>query len=244
MENQNSFGWSNLPLVTFLVKLRRRVFFVLATMGVVFAVGWPNSERIMAFVEAPLLPYTKLTFDTLTAPFITHFKATAYAALFFSLPVAVVQVWLLARPSLGARERRAIWPFLLLSYPLFVGGALFCYYVAFPPMVGFLIGFDPAIVPSIRVDDYLTFVLRLLIAFGLIFELPLATLLLTRMGLVTPEWLARNRRYAVVIVFMAAAAITPPDVLSMLMLALPLLVLFEISILVARLARPRNRPQP
>jgi sec-independent protein translocase protein TatC len=237
-----SFTIGGTPLFQVLRELRKRLLFVALAWLAAFLTAWPLREYIMAFVELPLSPYTKLTFDTLTAPFMTHFKASAYAALFVTLPLIMLQAWLLLRRRLTGRERRLIWPFLLLSYPLFVGGALFCYWLVFPVAVKFFVEFDRTIVPSLRVDEYLTFTLRLLVVFGLVFEMPLVSLLLTRAGLLTPEFLSRNRRYAIVLLFMGAAVLTPPDVLSMMMLAMPLILLYEISILVARISRPRRPP--
>ena len=124
------------------------------------------------------------------------------------------------------------------------GGAPFFFFVVFPFAVEFLVNFDKSLVPSLRVGDYLSFTVRLLFVFGLVFELPLVSLLLTRMGVITAELLSRSRRYAIVIIFVAAAILTPPDVITQVMLAGPLLVLFEISIIVSRMARPRREPEP
>lgn len=236
-----SFNIRSLPIFQRFAELRKRLFIVVVVWVVLLLVAWNLSEYVMAFVERPLAGITKLQFDTLTAPFITHFKACAYTALFLTLPVMMLQIWLFLRHTLAKKERRMILPYLLLSYPMFVGGAAFCYLVPFPLAVEFFINFDPAITPSLRIDDYLTFVLRLLIVFGLIFEMPLVALLLTRIGLLTPEFLSKHRAYAVVLLFMGAALLTPPDVLSMIMLAVPLIALYEVSIVVSRLARPRRQ---
>lgn len=234
----------SLPIVQKIWELRRRMFIVVITWVVFLFVGWGFSEQIMAFVARPLNGVTKLYFDTLTAPFITHFKAAAYAAVFFTIPVAFLQLWLFIRKEVGIKVKGFVIPFLVLSYPLFAGGAAFCYLVPFPLAVDFLVNFDPAIQPSLRVDDFLSFALRLLIVFGLIFEMPLVSLLLTRIGILTPRFLVRNRSYAIVILFMAAAVLAPPDVLSMIMLAVPLLALYEVSIIVCRLAQPRRPKNP
>jgi sec-independent protein translocase protein TatC len=234
------FNIRSLPIFKRFAELRKRLFIVAAAWVALLLTAWGLSEYIMAFVERPLLGHAKLQFDTLTAPFITHFKASAYTAVFLVLPLALLEVWLFARQILGKREQRMIFPYLVLSYLLFVGGAVFCYLVPFPLAVDFFINFDPEIHPSLRVDDYLTFVLRLLIIFGLMFEMPLVSLLLTRFGILTPELLAKHRGYAVVLLFMLAAVLTPPDVLSMIMLAVPLIGLYEVSILVSRLARRRH----
>ena len=234
----------SLPIVQKIWELRRRVFIVVITWVVFLLAGWGLSDHLMDFVERPLNGVTKLYFDTLTAPFITHFKVSAYAAVFFTIPMAFLQLWLFIRKEIGLKVKSFILPFLLLSYPLFAGGAIFCYLVPFPLAVDFLVNFDPAIKPSLRVDDFLSFALRLLIVFGLIFEMPLVSLLLTRIGILTPGFLTRNRSYAIVVLFMVAAVLAPPDVLSMIMLAVPLLALYEVSIIVCRLAQPRRPKDP
>ncbi|MCH7478468.1 MAG: twin-arginine translocase subunit TatC, partial [SAR324 cluster bacterium] len=119
-------------------------------------------------------------------------------------------------------------------------GGLFFYFVVFPFAVEFLVNFDKTLVPSLRIGDYLSFTVRLIFVFGLVFELPLISLILTRMGVVTPEMLSRSRRYAIVIIFVVAAILTPPDVITQLFLAGPLFILYEVSIIVSRLARPRK----
>jgi sec-independent protein translocase protein TatC len=229
-----------MPLADHLRELRKRLLYAFAGVGVVFMIAWFFSDRIVGVVKRPVQPYiAHLQFDTLTDPFFTHLKASFFAALFLTFPFILAQLWLFIGPGLYKREKRIVWPFLLLSFPLFVGGGLFCYLVVFPYAVDFLINFDPTLAPSLRIGDYLSFTLRLTFVFGLVFEMPLISLLLTRMGVLTPQFLSRNRRYAIVIVFVAAAILTPPDVFTQILLAGPLLVLYEISVLVSRLARPK-----
>lgn len=235
----------SLPIFSRFAELRRRLTIVVVSWLVLMGVAWANSDLVMGFVERPLRGHANLQFDTLTAPFITHFKACAYAGVFLVLPIALLQIWLFLRRSFPDNVQRLVWPFLGLSYPLFAGGAIFCYLVPFPLAVEFFVNFDPNITPSLRVDDYLTFALRLLIVFGTIFEMPLVSLLLTRVGILTPEFLTRNRSVAVLLLFMVAALLTPPDVLSMIMLAVPLIALYEVSIIISRLSRPRKQePAP
>ncbi len=234
-----------MPLTSHLEEARKRLMIAMGGIMVAFVICWGFSQQIINVVSEPVLPFVEsLQFDTLTDPFFTHLKAAFYAALFLTFPLTLSQMWLFVSPGLYGREKRVVWPFLLLSFPLFVGGALFFYFVVFPFAVDFLVNFDKTLVPSLRVGDYLSFTVRLLFVFGLVFELPLVSLLLTRMGVITPEWLSRSRRYAIVVIFISAAILTPPDVITQVMLAGPLLVLFEVSILVSRLARPRRAPEP
>jgi len=233
-----------MPLTEHLRELRRRLLVIISAVGVVFLGCWYFSAEIVEIVKRPVEPYVgKMQFDTLTDPFFTHFKASIFAALFITFPVSVWQIWAFIGPGLYKKEKRLMWPFLLLSFPLFVGGGLFCYFVVFPYAVDFLVGFDKSLVPSLRIGDYLSFTLRLVFVFGLVFELPLVSLLLTRMGMLTPQFLGRNRRYAIVIIFILAAILTPPDAFTQILLAVPLLVLYEISVIVSRLAMPR-KPAP
>lgn len=230
-----------MPLTSHLEELRKRMMITLSGIFIAFVISWGFSQQIIDVVSAPVLPFVNnLQFDTLTDPFFTHIKASLFSALFFTFPLSLSQIWLFIRPGLFKREKTVVWPFLLLSYPLFIGGALFFYFFVFPFAVEFLVNFDKKLVPSLRVGDYLSFTVRLLFVFGLVFEMPLVSLLLTRLGVITPEFLSRSRRYAIVIIFVAAAILTPPDVITQVMLAGPLLILFEISILVSRMARPRK----
>ncbi len=232
-----------MPLTVHLTELRKRLLYTFAAIGVVFVVAWGFSPYVVAFIQAPVLPYVQnLQFDTLTDPFFTHLKASFFTAVFVTFPLTLTQIWLFVSPGLFKKEQTVMWPFLLLSFPLFVGGGLFCYLVVFPFAVDFLINFDKTLVPSLRIGDYLSFVLRLVFVFGLVFEMPLVSLLLTRMGMLTPEFLRKNRRYAIILVFVVAAVLTPPDVLTQMLLAGPLIVLYEISVIVSALAKPKKKP--
>jgi sec-independent protein translocase protein TatC len=231
-----------MTLAEHLIELRKRMLISFATIMVLFLIAFNFSAQIMAFVERPVLRYVgHLQYDTLSDPFVTHLKASLYAALFLSFPILLSQIWLFVRPGLYKRERRLMWPFLAASFPLFIGGGLFLYYVAYPMAIDFLVHFDPTLTPSLRIGDYLSFTMQLLVVFGLVFEMPLVALFLTRVGLITPEFLSHGRRYAVVLIMLIAALLTPPDVLSMTLLGVPMLILYEISIIVCRLARPRKK---
>lgn len=230
-----------MPLTEHLRELRRRILTVIAVVGVAFLVAWYFSAQIVEVVKHPVEPYVgHLQFDTLTDPFFTHLKASLFAAFFVTFPFTIWQIWAFVGPGLYRREKKLMWPFLLLSFPLFVGGGAFCYFVVFPYAVEFLVDFDRTLVPSLRIGDYLSFTLRMVFVFGLVFELPLISLLLTRLGLLTPKILNKYRRYAIVVIFIAAAILTPPDAFTQILLAVPLLVLYEASVVVSWLAQPRK----
>ena len=244
---KNEVNDPKMPLTEHLRELRKRMMIAFIGIAVAFVACWFFRNEIVAFIKAPVFKSEHMTdfkfqFDTLTDPFFTHLKAAFFAAFFLTFPLTLSQIWMFVGPGLYRREKGVMWPFLLLSYPLFVGGGLFCYFFVFPLAVDFLVGFDISLEPSLRIGDYLSFTLRLIFVFGLVFEMPLVSLLLTRMGMLTPEFMSKNRRFAIVIVFVTAAVLTPPDVFTQLLLAGPLIILYEISILVSRLSRPKTPP--
>ena len=150
------------------------------------------------------------------------------------------------RPALFSKERKAVWPFILLSYPLFVGGGLFGYFIVIPLGYDFFLSFENEFtLPSLSMARYLSLTIHLLFAFGLIFELPTVSFILTRFGIVNADWLRKNRKYSLVIIFIAAAVLTPPDVFTQTLMAGPLIILYEISILVSQMAgRKEEVPVP
>lgn len=230
-----------MPLLEHLVEFRRRIIFVLIVLGVLFAAAYVFHDEIMWAIERPMLPFTKPQYDTLTVPFMAHLKASFYVSLFLAFPFALTQLWLFIRPALYKRERDLVWPFLIFSYPLFVGGACFFYFVVFPVAVEFFVTFDPNLVPSLRIDDFMSFAIMMLFIFGLVFEMPLVALLLTRMGLLTPQYMSRNRGYAIILIAIASAILTPtPDVINMLLMMGPLVVLYEASIIVCRFVKAKK----
>ncbi|MCZ6472714.1 MAG: twin-arginine translocase subunit TatC [SAR324 cluster bacterium] len=242
VNSQEQINDPKLPLTAHLEELRKRLMIAMGGIFVVFVACWGFSQHIITVISAPVVPHVEnLQFDTLTDPFFTHVKASFFTALFLTFPLTLSQIWLFVRPGMYKREKHVVWPFLLCSYPLFVGGAVFFYFFVFPIAIEFLVNFDKTLVPSLRIGDYLSFTVRVMFVFGLVFELPLISLLLTRMGVITAGWLARSRRYAIVIIFIAAAILTPPDVATQVLLAGPMIVLYEISIVVSWLARPRKK---
>ena len=234
-----------MPLLEHLIEFRRRIMFVLVALGIVFTVSYYFHDEIMWAIERPLLPFAKPQYDTLTVPFMAHLKASFYVSLFLVFPFALTQLWLFIRPALYKRERSLVWPFLIFSYPLFVGGATFFYFIVFPVAVEFFVTFDPNLVPSLRIDDFMSFAITMLFIFGLLFELPLVALLLTRMGVLTPQFMSKNRGYAMVLIAIASAILTPtPDVINMLLMMGPLIILYEVSILICRFVKPKKKEEP
>lgn len=186
-------------------------------------------------------PVGKLVFIAPQEAFITRIKIAFLGGLFLSLPIILYQAWRFISVGLKPSERKYTLLFGPLSFLFFVVGAIFGYFVIVPIGIKFLLGFATReVVPMISVERYVSFVGLLTFIFGIIFELPLAILFLTKVGLVTPSFLSKKRRYAVIFIFIAAAIFTPPDVITQCLMAIPLLALYEIGILFSKLAYRRH----
>lgn len=233
-----------MPFLAHLGELRQRILVSLIAVGLGFAATFSFSERIIAWLARPLP--AKLAFLEPTEPFWVNMKVALVAGLFLVLPVVLYEVWAFVAPGLLPHERKFALPFVVLSTISFFLGATFALTVIVPFAVKFLVGYKTAnLVPTISVNRYVDFVLKFTLAFGLVFELPLAITLGSRLGLVTPEFLARNRKYAILLCFLAAAILTPtPDAFNQLLMAGPLVLLYEAGIVAARLFGRRKRAAP
>ena len=238
-----------MPLTKHLEELRRRLIISLVAVLVGFSISYAFKERIFAFLARPLvavLPQgSTLQYIGLAEAFVTYLKIAFFAGFFVALPVILYEIWKFVAPGLHHHEKRYALPFVLLSTLFFFGGATFCYYVVFPFAFRFFLSFsDESIRAMPAIKQYLTFITRLLFAFGVVFEMPIFFFFLGRIGLVDHTWLARKRRYAIVVIFIAAAVLTPgPDAVSQLLLAAPLIILYEASVLVVRLTGRRAREE-
>lgn len=244
---------TKMPLLEHLVELRSRMLYSLVTLVVAFFVCFFFAAPLFNFLVAPLAdlwqgdPERRLIFTALHEKFFTDVKVAFFAALFVSFPLISAQLWIFVAPGLYKREKMAFLPFLVATPILFFGGGAFVYYVVLPVAWQFFAGFEQfggdgllAIELEPKVDQYLSLVMRLIFAFGLSFELPVVISLLARVGFVTSEGLKRKRRYAVLLAFVAAAILTPPDPLSQIGLAIPIILLYEISIWCARLIEKKR----
>lgn len=233
-----------LPLSAHLAELRRRLLVCLAAVGALSALSYPFSERIFSLLARPLRqalpPGGEVIFLAPTEPFLTYLKLSAFSGLFLGAPVILWQAWRFVVPGLYEHERRHLAPFLTAASALFVAGVSFAYFVVFPLCFRLLLRWGyPEVRPMPSMGRYLDFAAKLLLAMGAAFELPVFVFFLAKLGLVNARQLARWRRWAVVLIFVGAAMFTPPDVISQLLMAGPLLVLYEISVLVARAVGPR-----
>ena len=234
------------PLLEHLIELRRRLLWSLATLVVCFFVCFAFAKNIFAVLVQPLLSagQGKLIYTDIFEAFFAQVKVALFAALMLAFPVISTQLWRFVAPGLYAREKKAFLPFLLLTPIFFSAGACFAYFLAMPWALHFLLSYQGDIggiqqeaLPG--VGNYLTFVMRFLFGFGAAFLTPILLMILERAGIVTREQLARSRRYAIVGSAAAAAVLTPPDVVSMLMLLVPLYGLYEFAILAIRITHWR-----
>ncbi len=229
-----------LPFTGHLEELRRRLVICFIAVGVGFVGCYLFKERLFAVLMEPLVrvmkPGQNLIFTGLPEAFFTYLKVSFLAGLMVASPVIIYQFWMFVAPGLYDREKRLLLPIVFLSTLFFVGGALFGYFIVFPYGFQFFLGFATEIIrPLPSMKEYLAFSSKLLIAFGLVFEMPLVITFLAKLGLVTVDFLTKNRKYALILFFVGAAILTPPDVVTQIMMALPLMLLYEISIIGARI---------
>jgi sec-independent protein translocase protein TatC len=229
---------SRAPLLDHLLELRRRLLYCIAAIALAFFVCWYFAENIFAFLVQPLLHAGQKTviYTQIFEAFFVHVKVAFFSAMMLSFPVIANQLWQFVAPGLYRKEKRALLPFLLATPVLFIMGAAMAYYVAVPMALHFLLGYTGMIggvqqqaLPA--VGNYLSFIMQFLFGFGAAFLLPVLLMLLERAGVVTRTQLIAARRYAIVGAFAIAAVLTPPDVGSQLLLAIPLVILYELAIL-------------
>ena len=228
-----------LPFTAHLEELRRRLIICFAAIGVGFVISYVFSKRLFEILMMPLLsampPQEKLVYTGLPEAFFTYLKVAFLAGVLLAIPVIMYQVWMFIAPGLYDKEKRLILPIVLLSSIFFVGGALFGYFVVFPFGFQFFMGFASDYVrPLPSMKEYLSFSAKLLFAFGVVFELPLFITFLARLGIVDAPFLKAKRKYAILLFFVFAAILTPPDVITQIMMAGPLIFLYEISIIGAK----------
>ena len=243
-----------MPLLAHLVELRRRLMWSAGAFLIAFALCYHFSHAIYSFLAAPLAHILQqrtgqsrgLIYTALYEAFFTYIKVAVFGALFLAFPVIATQIWLFVAPGLYRSEKRAFLPFLVATPVLFIAGAALAYYFVFPTAWRFFLSFQSdngagglPIQLTAKVSEYLDLVMKLIFAFGIAFQLPVGLTLLAKVGIISSRGMRKFRRYAYVGCFIAAAILTPPDVLTMTGLAVPLVLLYEISILCARLVEPK-----
>lgn len=250
---QEDIDASQAPLLDHLVELRKRLLYSVVAFFAAFLFCWAYAGDVYSFLVQPLADVMgdeagrRLIYTGLHEVFFTEIKLAFFAALMVSFPVLAVQMWMFVAPGLYRHEKYAFLPFLVATPILFIGGAALAYYVIFPVAWSFFLGFETGEVSSGlpiqfegKVNEYLGLVMQLIFAFGLAFLLPVALTLLGRVGIINSAWLRQKRKYAVVLTFAAAAVLTPPDPITQIGLGIPILLLYEISIIAVRMVEKRR----
>lgn len=233
------------PLVAHLTELRDKLLRAILAILIVFIALFPFANEIYAFVSEPLraiLPEGATMIATeVASPFLTPFKLTLVAAVFLAVPYVLYQIWSFIAPGMYRHEKRFAIPLLISSILLFYCGAAFAYYVVFPLIFAFFTSVGPADVTIMTdINRYLDFVLKLFFAFGLAFEIPIAAVLLIWAGITTPEALGKKRPYIIVGCFIFGMLLTPPDIISQSLLAIPMWILFEFGVFFGRYVQPKD----
>ena len=233
-ESQTSF-------VAHIEEFRKRLIRCCLAIAVGFGVAYAFKEQLFMILTMPLTKALEGTsgsmiFTGLPEAFFTYLKVSLLAGIIVALPIIFYQFWMFVIPGLYQKERRVILPVVLISLLFFTTGALFAYFLVFPYGFKFFLGFSSDTIQALpSMKEYLSFASKMLLAFGLAFELPVVITALARMGLVTVEYLKKNRKYAILLFFVGSALLTPPDVVTQIMLSIPLMVLYELSIIGARI---------
>ena len=236
------------PLIEHLLELRRRLMWTIGGLLLCFLALMPFAQQLYTFVAQPLMATlpagTSMIATDVIAPFFVPVKVTLMAAFLLSLPHTLYQVWAFIAPALYQNEKRLVMPLVLSSVLLFFAGMAFAYFLVFPLVFKFLAGVTPVGVNmATDIDKYLSFILGMFVAFGATFEVPVVVVLLNRMGVVSRAQLRLARPYVIVGAFVLAAVITPPDVISQVLLAVPLIVLYEAGLWFCRFIHPRVRDE-
>jgi len=237
------------PLTSHLQELRKRLIISFIAVGAGFIVCYAFSENLFAILSQPLLKMMPsggtLIFTSVAEAFFTYMKVAFIAGIILTSPFVLFQVWAFVAPGLYRHEKRYVIPFVAAGSFFFVLGILFAYYVAIPVGFKFLLGYATDFIkPMPSMKEYLSFSIKFLLAFGLVFEFPVVLVLLARIGVIDAKTMARHRKYAILLIFIFAAVMTPPDIISQLLMAIPLIGLYELSILLSKIFGKKKKPIP
>lgn len=248
MHNNSDEKLKTMSITEHLLELRKRLMLILLGIVCMLVLLFPFMQQIFDLVSKPLMESlpegTKLLAVSVVSPVMGPLKVLLFSAFFISLPFTAYQIWQFASPALYRHEKKLVIPLVISAFVMFALGVAYCYFVVFGMVFKFIAGFSPqsiAFAPDI--SSYISFVLHMFIAFGLTFEVPVAVIVLCATKTVTPQSLSKFRRYLIVGAFAVSAVITPPDVCSQLMLALPVVILYEVGLLLSRICF-KNRPVP
>lgn len=229
-----------LPFTSHLEELRKRLIRCCIAVAIGFAVSYAFKEKLFEILTRPLIqvmePGGALVFTGISEAFFTLLKVSFLSGILLAVPVIVFEFWMFVAPGLYRNERKLLLPIVVISSFFFIGGALFGYFVMFPFVFKFLLGFaTETLRPLPSMKEYLSFSSKMLLIFGFVFEMPIVITFLARIGIVSVDFLKTNRKYAILIIFIVAAILTPPDAVTQCLMAVPMVVLYEISIFGARL---------
>lgn len=236
------------PLMEHLLELRRRIIRMILGFGLCLLAAVPFAQELYTLAAKPLMSalpaHTSMIATDVVAPFFVPIKVAMMAAFLASLPNTLYQLWAFVAPALYRNEKRLVLPLVLSSLLLFLAGMAFCYFLVFPMMFKIFADMTPlGVNMATDIDKYLSFILGMFVAFGLTFEIPVAVVLLNRMGVITLAQLSAARPYVVVVAFVIAAVVTPPDILSQILLAVPMILLYEAGILVCRMGGKKGEEE-
>jgi sec-independent protein translocase protein TatC len=228
-----------LPFLAHLTELRNRLLVVVIVLGVALVFTYAYKEQIFNLLMRPFIVVmpkgSSFIFTSVTEAFMAYFKLSLVAAVFVASPVILYELWMFVAPGLYEKEKKYVVPFITFGSALFVTGILFCYFLVMPFLFRFFVHFgNDFVIPMPSLKEYLGLAIKLLLMFGLMFEMPLLVYYLAKIGVVRYDTLARKRRYAILGIFVVSAVITPPDVASQMLMVVPLYGLYEISIIIAR----------
>ena len=246
MTEQTEHDDPPMSLVAHLTELRDRLLRAVLAVLIGFIILFPFANEIYGFVSAPLrelMPEGSTMIATgVASPFLTPFKLSLVLAIFMAIPVILYQIWGFVAPGLYQKEKRIAMPLLASSVLLFYAGAAFAYFVVFPLIFAFFTSVGPASVQVMTdINSYLDFVLKLFLAFGIAFEMPIAAIILIWTGVTSPDSLAKKRPYIIIGCFVFGMLLTPPDVISQSLLAVPMWLLFELGVFFGRLLEPNGQ---
>jgi sec-independent protein translocase protein TatC len=232
-----------------LEELRKRIVYSIVAVAVGTGLSWGYRERIYAVMQRPIMDALrnhglaeKLVYLNPTDPFNLYLKIAMLAGLFLTSPFVLYQVWMFISPGLYRNEKRYVMPFMVSTITLFTLGGYFGYKIAYPRALDFFIGFSGQFQPMITVGEYTQLFLSIVLGMGLIFEMPILVFFLAFMGIMTPSFMIKNFRYAILVIFVLAAIVTPtPDIVNMCVFAAPMLALYALSIGVAWMVHPKQR---
>lgn len=230
-----------MTLVEHLDELRRRILISVAAIVICACVAFWKIQLILSMLMFP--PVDHLAFFSPTEAFLEYCKLAFFTGLFIASPLVLYQLWAFVSAGLNKREKKVILFALPFSVTLFLAGVVFAYFFVLPWALEFLVDFAGSnVYPIFSISKYLSFVIMMLITFGIVFELPVAVMILSKLGIVTPSFLSRNRKFAVVAIFIAAAVITPtPDAFTQCLMAVPMLFLYELSIWISKLVYKKEK---